>query len=94
MHQVSLDEAKTQSSDLIEAALKGEAVSIITDDQKAVQLVPVTIPGQRRQAGSAKGLVQMTDDFDAPLEDFKEYMKGDCCSIPTASSGLSRTVPA
>ncbi len=27
-----------------------------------------------RRAGSAEGMVWMSDDFDAPLEDFKEYM--------------------
>lgn len=28
---------------------------------------------RRRQAGSAKELVTISDDFDEPLEDFKEY---------------------
>ncbi len=27
-----------------------------------------------RRAGSAKGLIIIPDDFDEPLEDFKEYM--------------------
>ncbi len=75
MQQVTLDEARDQLLDLIDAALKGETVSIITDDQKAVQLVPLSLPQRRRKAGSAKGLVKMADDFDAPLEDFKEYME-------------------
>ncbi|WP_373518108.1 DUF2281 domain-containing protein [Pricia sp.] len=26
------------------------------------------------KGGLAKGLIEMTDDFDDPLEDFKEYM--------------------
>lgn len=75
MQQVSVDEAKTRLTDLIDAALKGESVSITIDDQQAVQLVPV--PCQRRggQFGSAKGQIWMSDDFDAPLEDFKEYME-------------------
>ena len=30
--------------------------------------------GQPRKAGSAKGEIIMADDFDAPLEDFAEYM--------------------
>ena len=29
----------------------------------------------RRQSGSAKGLISMSDDFDKPLEDFTEYMQ-------------------
>lgn len=28
---------------------------------------------KRRKAGSAEGLVKMSADFDAPLEDFEEY---------------------
>ena len=33
-------------------------------------------PKQKRQSGCMKGLVvYMAEDFDAPLEDFKEYME-------------------
>ncbi len=28
-----------------------------------------------RKAGLAKGLIQMREDFDEPLDDFKEYME-------------------
>ena len=28
-----------------------------------------------RKVGSAKGQIKMSDDFDEPLEDFKEYME-------------------
>ena len=28
----------------------------------------------KRNAGTLKGLIHMRDDFDSPLEDFKEYM--------------------
>ncbi len=31
-------------------------------------------PRKKRQAGSAKGMFVMADDFDEPLEDFAEYM--------------------
>ncbi len=74
MQQVTLDEAKERLSELVEAALGGEAVSIVTEGQQAVRLVP-TGPRPPRKAGSAKGLIWMSDDFDAPLEDFKEYME-------------------
>jgi antitoxin (DNA-binding transcriptional repressor) of toxin-antitoxin stability system len=72
--QVKLDEAQVRLSRLIDAAIKGEIVFILKDEQQAVQLVPVEPPVRRRQFGSAKGLIVMSDDFDAPLEDFKEYM--------------------
>jgi Protein of unknown function (DUF2281) len=29
---------------------------------------------KRRQSGSAKGQIRMSPDFDAPLDDFQEYM--------------------
>ena len=71
MVQVELDEAKARLLHLIDAAIKGEAVFILKDDRQAVQLVPVEPPVRRRpQFGSAKGLIVMSDDFDAPLEDF------------------------
>ncbi|PIZ26007.1 MAG: prevent-host-death protein, partial [Chloroflexi bacterium CG_4_10_14_0_8_um_filter_57_5] len=39
-----------------------------------VQLVPLKQMLRSRKAGSAKGMIQMADDFDAPLGDFAEYM--------------------
>jgi Protein of unknown function (DUF2281) len=32
------------------------------------------LPIKRRQAGTMKGMIVMSDDFDEPLEDFKDYM--------------------
>ncbi|MHC5833068.1 MAG: DUF2281 domain-containing protein [Nostoc sp.] len=40
-----------------------------------MKLTPVSPVKRRRQPGSAKGLITISDDFDAPLEDFKEYME-------------------
>ncbi|MFM7424534.1 MAG: DUF2281 domain-containing protein [Elainella sp.] len=43
---------------------------------KQVQIIVQELAPQkkRRQSGSAKGQVWMAPDFDAPLEDFQEYM--------------------
>lgn len=30
---------------------------------------------KKRKAGLAKGLIEMSDDFDEPLEDFKDYQE-------------------
>lgn len=75
MYQVNLIEATMRLSDLFDAAISGEEVFIVKNDQQAVQLVPVVLPQRRPQFGSAKGLIVMADDFDAPLADFGEYMK-------------------
>ena len=56
--------------------MRGEEVAITQDNQPVVKLV--VIPKQAkpyRQAGSAKEMVGMSDDFDEPLEEFKEYME-------------------
>ena len=72
IHRVNLDEAKQHLVDLIAAAIRGEDV-FIENERQLVQLIPVT-PGEReRQFGSAKGMITMSDDFDAPLADFDEY---------------------
>lgn len=74
MQAVTLDEAKIQLVDLVEAAISGETV-FITKDGQQVQLVPVGRSLQRPQFGSARGKIWMADDFDAPLPDFDEYMR-------------------
>lgn len=74
MQQINLAEASKHLPDLIEAALGGEEIVITKDDQPVVKLTPVSSVKRRRQPGSAKGLVTISDDFDEPLEDFKDYM--------------------
>jgi antitoxin (DNA-binding transcriptional repressor) of toxin-antitoxin stability system len=77
MQQISVAEASKQLAQLVDAALNGEDIVIIKDAQLAVKLnsvqrMPVK---QRPKFGSAKGLLVMSDDFDDPLEDFREYME-------------------
>jgi len=36
-------------------------------------LVPVTYPAPKPTFGSDKGMVKISKDFDAPLEDFLDY---------------------
>ena len=73
MHQVTLQEAETQLASLVQEARSGGEVVITEDSRPAVRLVPVPEEKPRPQFGSAKNvLVYMADDFDAPLEDFKD----------------------
>ncbi len=75
MQRVSPEEAKAHLAELMDAAMRGERVVIARDDRHAVQLIPVLPARQSRQAGSAKGLIIIREDFDAPLDDFSEYMQ-------------------
>jgi prevent-host-death family protein len=64
-------EAKAHFSTLVRKALQGEDIVIARDNKPLLRLVPVG-PAERRP-GSAKGQVVIADDFDAPLDDFREY---------------------
>lgn len=72
MPTVTLNEAPDQLQELTEAALKGETVIIVVDEQHAIRLTPV--PSRRgRKAGTARGKIVVRDDFDDPLPDFETY---------------------
>ena len=58
---------------LVRETLSGAEVIIARDNKPLVKLVPLS--SGRRKPGTAKGLVlYMSPDFDAPLEDFEDYM--------------------
>ena len=73
MQIFKLDEARANLPELIENAFRGETVLIMDEQEHLVQLSPVTSSRKARKAGSAKGLIKIADDFDAPLSDFDEY---------------------
>lgn len=73
MLQINVHDKNFKLDDLIQAAKRGEEVVIVTDEQETFRIVQVEKPKKARKAGSAKGLVEISEDFDAPLEDFKDY---------------------
>jgi len=78
MYQIDINDAKEKILELIEAAMRGEEIAITQDNQPVVKLVGIPPANKKRwpsKAGSAKGMVWMSDDFDEPLEEFKEYME-------------------
>lgn len=75
MYQVPLEQAKVQFSQLIQKAMKGQEIVITQNDVPLLKLISISKSKPRAKFGSAKGLITMSDDFDAPLEDFKEYMQ-------------------
>jgi prevent-host-death family protein len=76
MHQVNIHEAKTQLSKLIQEALDGEEVIIARNSQPLVRLEVLQSAKKQRRIGGLKGVVvKVSEDFDAPLDDFSEYME-------------------
>jgi len=73
--QVNIHEAKTQLSKLIQAAVNGKQVIIARGNKPIVRLEVLPEARSHRKIGNAKGLIlSMDDDFDEPLNDFKDYM--------------------
>ena len=64
---VSLYEAKTHLSKLVEDAARGEEVVIAKAGQPRARLVPLARPAAPRKPGAWKGRVTIGPDFDAPL---------------------------
>jgi antitoxin (DNA-binding transcriptional repressor) of toxin-antitoxin stability system len=78
MTRIALADAQQHLRELIETTAPGEEIEIVRDDQVVARLVTVASPSKRfpAKAGSARGMIlYMADDFDAPLDDFKEYME-------------------
>ncbi len=75
MSQYNVAQAKTHLSELIEAALGGDEVVIARNGRPVVKLVVIDPVHKRRRAGFASDLnIVVADDFDAPLDDFSEYV--------------------
>jgi antitoxin (DNA-binding transcriptional repressor) of toxin-antitoxin stability system len=74
MERYSLQDAQIHLQQLIDEAQHGKTVVILDENDQAVQLIPIATT-KSRKAGSARGLVKMAVDFDAPLADFDEYME-------------------
>ncbi|GAA6614756.1 type II toxin-antitoxin system Phd/YefM family antitoxin [Scytonema sp. NUACC26] len=76
MQEITLTEASKNLPELIEAVKSGEEI-VITEDNKPVVQLTLVAPVKKRwpaKAGSAKGLITVSEDFDEPLEDFQDYM--------------------
>jgi antitoxin (DNA-binding transcriptional repressor) of toxin-antitoxin stability system len=73
MSHIDVKQAGKCLEELIEQASQGEEVVITKDERPFARLSPAE--GKRqRHFGSLKGKIWMSDDFDEPLEDFREYM--------------------
>jgi len=75
MIEVNIHEAKTQLSRLIQAVLAGEEVVISKRNKPVARLVPLEkIKISRTLGWGGSEGIWMADDFDAPLDDFADYM--------------------
>jgi prevent-host-death family protein len=69
METVNIHQAKTHFSRLVERAEAGEEIIIARSGKPVARLVPIGQPTARRTFGQMRGLISVSDDFDAPLPD-------------------------
>jgi prevent-host-death family protein len=78
MSTITLEDAQARLSELIDRLQPGEEVVITRDEKPVARLIGAPKPEEqpRRPLGFMKGSVlYIAPDFDAPLDDFKEYME-------------------
>ena len=73
MARYNMAQAKARFSELVKKALSGEEVVLSRDNKPLLMLVPLKAALGDRTGGSARGHVNLSDDFDAPLDDFAGY---------------------
>ena len=66
---VSIYEAKTRLSHLVDRALRGEQVVITRHGRPVARLVAAAPPRRPRRLGALRGKIRVAANFDAPLPD-------------------------
>lgn len=69
MTEISVYQAKTQLSKLLDLAASGEEIVITRNGRPVARLVPAQRRRTPRKLGTLRGKIQVADDFDAPLPD-------------------------
>ncbi len=69
MMNVSVYDAKTNLSRLLDRAAGGEEIVITRNGRPVAKLVPAVPARKPRKLGSLKGRLRVPRDFDAPLPD-------------------------
>ena len=74
MPTLNLDDAQAHLREIVTALQPGEEIVQTENGQPIAKLVKTERTSWPCQAGSAKGkILWIAPDFDAPLEEFKEY---------------------
>ena len=76
MEVVSVHTARARLSTLIQKVLNGEDIIIAESGRPLVRLVACKDGAIHRRLGTMRGRIDMSDDFDAPLENFDAPQSG------------------
>jgi antitoxin (DNA-binding transcriptional repressor) of toxin-antitoxin stability system len=76
MPTMNLDDAQAHLREIVSQLRPGEEIVLTDNGQPLARLVKTGRTSWPCKAGSAKGkILWISPDFDAPLEEFKEYME-------------------
>ncbi len=75
MSTITLEEAQATLSEVIHRLTPGDEVVITEGDQPVAKIIPTESIGPCRLGALRGTVLYMAPDFDAPLDDFKEYME-------------------
>ncbi|MFN7139188.1 MAG: type II toxin-antitoxin system Phd/YefM family antitoxin [Limisphaerales bacterium] len=76
MQTVAVEKAQESLPELIRQVANGAEVTITQNGKPAAKLTAIEpAPKTAAKAGSLRGQIWLSDDFDAPLEDLKEYQE-------------------
>lgn len=76
MQTLALEQAQATFADLLRQVAHGEEFTITQNGEPKAKLSAVSSHKHAHaQAGSLPGKIWMSPDFDAPLDDFRDYMK-------------------
>jgi prevent-host-death family protein len=71
--QIGAFEAKTRLSELLEQVSRGRTYRITRRGRVVAELRPASADADRPVFGADRGRIELSDDFDAPLPDMKDY---------------------
>jgi antitoxin (DNA-binding transcriptional repressor) of toxin-antitoxin stability system len=74
MQKINIDEAVQNLAAFIEAAMSGEEILIVKDEQSMVKLTPVLAVKPLPLLRSAEELIIRTEYISKPSDDFKEFL--------------------
>lgn len=73
---VSLEQAQSSLADIVHRLSAGDEIIITEGDRPVARIIPVPPNKPPRQLGTMRGSVlAISPDFDAPIDDFKDYRR-------------------
>lgn len=74
---ITIEQAQQSLANLIDGLMPGEEVVITRGAEPVARLVRTEqVPAATRRPGTLRDkIIYIAEDFDAPLEDFREYME-------------------